>query len=249
MKNIDFLPRQYQEQNASRKAHIWRAGVFLVFSGAIAAAALVQYALARSTERQLEKVEAAYAEALARQSQFNQAKQDLTAAEDAASLYAFLEHPWPRSRVLAEIVKPLPHEVTLLEIQLQQEPIRDAAGRLQQFSQQSEGEAAAAAPASPARDLQRLLSEAAAARSAIQLTGVTGDAAALHRFADALGSSRLFLSAELGTFESAPGHPVSEMMQFELRLVIRPGYGVPGGPHEELLAKAKAITENTEGNP
>lgn len=245
MKDIDFLPRQYHEQNASRKAHIWRAGVFLIFSGAIATAALVQYALARSTEFHLEEVKQEYAEALARQSQFAQSQQDLEAEEQAARLYAFLGHPWPRTRVLAEIAEPLPHSVAIVEIHLKRETNRAAANRTQWFSGERGEEGAAETAPSPARDLERLLTEIGATQSVVKVTGLTADATALHGFVDALGKSRLIDAAELSTFESAPGMSDSNLMQFELRLVLRPGYGAPGGPHEELLANAAAGGERT----
>jgi len=63
----------------------------------------------------------------------------------------------------------------------------------------------------------------------LMLSGVTTDSAALQQYLLVLGKSELFVKTELGSLEADPADRPGAM-HFIARLVIRPGYGQPGGP-------------------
>src|SRR4051794_32813660 len=103
MKNIDFLPPRYRERRHQRRAFAWEIGVVASFGVLIAMTALWQFNQYWRVSGQLAALEGRHQEALATQATHQQLQTRLAEASEAAELYIYLEHPWPRTQVLHAI--------------------------------------------------------------------------------------------------------------------------------------------------
>src|SRR5690349_6277012 len=121
MKTIDFLPDIYRQRDALRRARLWWGAVGLIFGGAIAAAATAQLCLRHSLQRQLADLAPEFdaAQALARE--LTTLQTQIARGRHEANLYTYIEHPWPRTQLLAEVVRPLPECMRLTQMHIGEE--------------------------------------------------------------------------------------------------------------------------------
>src|SRR5688500_5808847 len=113
MKDIDFLPARYREQYSQRRAQLWRLTVLALFVAGVGATAAGQYTLRRSARQHLEAVNPQHSAARAKSDQHTQLQQQLKDVQATTQLYAYLQHPWPRTQILAEVAERLPATLTL----------------------------------------------------------------------------------------------------------------------------------------
>jgi hypothetical protein len=225
MKNIDFLPDIYRQQRVQRSARRWWCLVAGIFAVALLAAASSQWALRSSLQRELAHVEPKYAEALQRDVQLQMVRQEIVRAEEVANLYAYLAHPWPRTQLLAAVIRPLPASIELSEITIGFEtlppgaPLTPASGR----------GAAKEVPSPAAKDLATVRQECDARQATLSITGTALLLGDLHAYVDQLGKSPLIAAAHLKGVESSSSAKIGEA-RFHIHVVVRPGYGQPGGP-------------------
>ena len=238
MKTIDFLPASYGEQSSKRKLKLWRAAVVALIGGAVISASVYQRYLIWEVEQQLAELEPQYAAAEAVMAEHNDLQQQLQQAVARADLYTYLRHPWPRTQILAAVTEPMPDSVTLSELRM----IRDTSGADLATNQAAMGESqqADATKLDPAkRDLARLRQATDSSRLVISLTGLTEDIAALHEYLARVRQSKLIHKAEIKSIE-ASADPNNARSQFTAELVVRPGYGQPGGPQPKPLPESAA---------
>lgn len=236
MKNIDFLPERYREQGAVDRAKYWQIGLVCAIGCAIAVAAFYQAASWRHVDAQLAAIEPMYQDAQAKTQRLAELNQRLVRDGALAELYAYLGHPWPRTRLLAALAEALPAELSLVEIRL----VRDQSQATSTgfVREQPPGSAANGAPATPpppgaAEDLARLRAECDAAPLVLLVSGETENASALHDYLARLKLTQLFERAEVTSISTRPREGSSgneALAEFHVRLVIRPGHGQAGGP-------------------
>jgi len=123
---LDFLPSDYAEKKAKRRADIILLSLFGVTVGAIG----VTWHLC---EKELAAAEASYAEvnhrytqAARRIEQVNQMRERQKSVADRIELSASLLERMPRSNLLAEITNALPEGVVLSQVELQAKRIKQA---------------------------------------------------------------------------------------------------------------------------
>ena len=116
MKDIDFLPARYRENDARRKAGVWRFALVLVLGGAVAAASLGQFAYRAKVQSQLVEIQPLLAQAHASEAHAAQLKSELHKVSQTATLYALVQTPWPRTQLVAAIVEPLDDTIVIHEI-------------------------------------------------------------------------------------------------------------------------------------
>ena len=229
MHDIDFLPSEYREQQRSRN---WYDRRILVVTGVIAliaASAWSQGRRARRLEADVAMRRPACAATAQTRQTLDQLQSQLQLARTRADLVTYLRHPWPRTRILAALLGPLPDNVSFEELTMEvQAPsgARHGSSRSPAAQEEQRSESAALAPA--ARDLQRLREEVDSQQTIVTITGVTSDSAALHEYLGALGRERLFSTAQLQSSGIDRSDPTS--IRFSVTLIVRPGYGQPGGP-------------------
>ena len=230
MHDIDFLPAEYRQRSLRRQSKPWQLIVVGAFVALVAAAAATQQARRRHLESQLDALEPSYQRALEQQKHLGQLQARLKTAQSAAELFTYLSHPWPRTQILAALVEPLPADVCFEKVRIFTQPSgnQPAAAGATRAERRSAEEATADLP-SAQRDLAALRRQCDDARTIVQLSGTASDGATLHRYLGQLGRNPLFKKAELETIEHRAG-PGTSVLWFEATIVVRPGYGQPGGP-------------------
>jgi hypothetical protein len=230
MHDVDFLPAEYRQHRARRRVQPWRMAVVVAFLALVAAAASSQLHRRRQLQSDLAAL-APQREVIEEQNaQLAGMQAALGEARARAELITYLRHPWPKTQVLDSLLAPMPGEIALERLEVFSEPAgpEPAAGRPSAVERKAEQQAAAKLP--PAGlDLQRLRGECDRSRTVVALAGVTSDGAALHRYLGELGRTYLFSKVELRSIE-AETPAGGERLRFEAMLIVRPGYGQPGGP-------------------
>ncbi len=229
MRDIDFLPAQVSQSRSRRQTRPWRVIVVLAFVGLVAAADVAQRSRRHWLESDLAAVEPAYELAAQQNRQLAAVQTELQRLRSLADLYAYLQHPWPRTQLLAGVLGPLPAEVTFQRVQVVCEKPPPVAGQRQARGDTPLDEEQLAKLPAPQRDLKKLRGQRDSLRTVIRLTGTTADSASLYRYLGELGRNELFAKAELNSLESLAGKDEG-LMKFEATVLVRPGYGQPGGP-------------------
>lgn len=236
MQDIDFLPSRYRELSSERQVRLWRLAVFALFGAGIGVTALGQYSFRRAARQQLAAIDEQHSLARAKTEQFTALHQQLKEAQATTQLYAWLQHPWPRTQILAGVSAKLPETVTLSELRLTREtpPAERSDSRRSRRGNGASDEEAQANLAPAVRDLQKLREEYDSAKVVVEVSGLTSDIAALHLYVAQLCEAPLFMKCELASLEAVGDanyqSPTAFQSKFKLRLVVRPGYGQPGSP-------------------
>lgn len=250
MKNIDFLPNAYRERNALRHARAWWGVVVLIFGTVILATASVQFTWRRGVQAELDAIEPQYLAAKQRDLELTSLQKQIQAASEAAGLYTYLQHPWPRTQILASIAGPLPATIHLHELHLGEEVLPIIATETTSGKRRTAAKDKDAPKLPPGQqDLAALRQDCDTKQTVVELSGIAEDAQQLHAYVSALGKSPIIAAAQLKSLEavsegegkaSALPEGVSNRLagtRFSVRLVIRPGYGQPGGPEPKAAAK------------
>lgn len=230
MQDIDFLPVQHRQKRVQRRSQPWRIVAVALFVALLATGALSQRARKRRAEKELDEIVPQYELAVGRNRKLAELRAQLGTARNAAELFTYLRHPWPRTQLLAALLAPLPEGITIEQLQITRETPQDQAPAKRYSRRENEAEDDEVDKLPPAaRDLRRLRDEFDKATTVVLISGTTGDSGVLHRYLGALGRASLFTKAELDSLESAEDGP-ARTPEFRATLVVRPGYGQPGGP-------------------
>jgi hypothetical protein len=241
MKTIDFLPDIYRERMALRRARIWWGIVVLIFSTAIGSTAGAQYLLRRSVQQQFDDLASQYHASQQQVKLLAELQAKGRIAGQWAGLVVYLEQPWPRSQLVAEVVRPLPAAVRLTELIVVEEeiarPATAEAGPRRRPIRQEQEQSEKLDPAQA--DLEQLRRTHDFKRAVIEISGTVDDVALLHEYVTELGRSPLVARTQIKSLESAATTALEKPTNFTLRLVFKPGHGQPN-PDEPQSSKATA---------
>lgn len=231
MHDVDFLPVEYRQEHAKRQWRLWRVLVVVGFGAILVVAALGQYRSHGRAQAELDAVLPKHQTALEQSTELARLQADLKAARSHAELYTYLRFPWPRSRILVALLKPLPKGINFEQLDIGQQKSRIRGSAKKKLSRADrEAEKEKLKKLSPAeRDLNRFHEEFDHAETVVTISGTTTDDAALHKYLGALNQAALFSKASLSAIEADDNDPAGTM-RFSATIVVRPGYGKPGGP-------------------
>jgi len=236
MYQIDFLPEEYRYRRAAHRQQVHRLLALAASAVLLAMASVFFYWHQKNLEEQLEMLRPTHSALSAQQKQLTTLQNHLQSVRAMAELICYLRHPWPRTRILAEVLSPLPKTVTLEQLSIdRQTPEPSPPQRPLSRSEQEAEKARLAAMPPPSRDMSRLRQEYDPMQTVVRLQGVTVDIAALHQYLAALEKADLFTKVSLVTLEKTGDQ---EALRFQIKLVVRPGYGQAGGP----MASGKSAT-------
>jgi hypothetical protein len=224
MKNIDFLPPRYRERHRQRQAFAWEIAVVAFFGLLIAAGALWQLNQRWRVGNRLAALKESFQQAVELQALQEQLQAKLSTSSEAAELYLYLEHPWPRTQVLRAMESCLPEGMYLTDIHIAYEATTGPPAL-------SEEELRKLSPAR--RDMARLRRESDRRVGVVKIAGTTGDASLIYQFAHRLGQLPPLATVKLETAENQPGDALQQT-GFRLRGVLKPGYFQAGGPEATL---------------
>jgi hypothetical protein len=245
MKSIDFLPDFYRQRESLRRARIWWAMVVVIFSSAIGASALAQAWLRHGLMQQFDSLAAEYASAQTQVQELSAIQTQVTRVGQEASLYTFLKNPWPRTQLLAEIVRPLPESIRLTKINILEEEQAKTAVQVGPRNMKAEEEAAAKA-GGPEKDLAKLQEEVGRRQTVIEIEGYTSDVPRLHAYVSDLSRSPLIAGASPKSLVSS-GANQQARTGFTLRLMVRPGYCQRGGDTTQTPANTSSERTSAGG--
>lgn len=252
MKDIDFLPDIYRQRRVLQHARLWWMGVATLFGLSIGAMAATQFYFRRELQLQLQRVEPQFLLAQQQKAEMARIEAEVQRAEELAALYVYLEHPWPRTQLLAAVAAPLPPSMQLVELRLVEEsgtaiteqPVGPDANRQTNAGENAE-------KLSAKSDLANFRDVHDRRTTTLELSGRATNIKELHEYVDAIAKSPLVAGANLKGLESGgDGTPGAAL--FHLRIAICPGYGQPGGPAGKGAAAEVALTKtagNTGGAP
>ncbi|HUT95190.1 MAG TPA: hypothetical protein VMY37_37400 [Thermoguttaceae bacterium] len=228
MHDIDFLPSECRQKD---DRHRWYVRRVLVATGVVAMIAALAWSQERQSGRlaaELAAREPARAAAAETKDALGELQSQLQLAQASANLVTYLRHPWPRTRILAAILGPLPNEITFekLYINRGESAGRKPAERRSRAGKEADQEPTDRPPA--VRDLEKLREELDSGQTIVTITGVTTESAVLHQYLGALGRDALFSKSQLQSIEADTDDPAR--IRFSATLVVRPGYGQPDGP-------------------
>jgi len=242
VKNIDFLPDIYRHRRALRHARLCWMGVGLLFALVIAAAASGQWYFRASLAAQLQVVEPLYAQAVSRQAELVQLESDKGSAEEMAALYIYLSYPWPKTQLLAAVAEAMPQSIQLTDLHVLDQTAagsRPAGGDANTSS--AEGDKTAKPTAKSV--LAKIRVEHDHQQTVLEISGQAPSDKEVHEYVDALSKSPLLVSASLRGLESG-GAENATGSRFQIRAVVRPGYGQPGAPAAKAGAAAVVAGES-----
>ena len=226
MQDIDFLPADFKRRRTRRHGRSWQAITLAAAAGIVVLVAMAQSRTLHQIQQQVAETEPERQLLDARQTQLDGLRQQLADAEARAELLAYLDHPWPKTQLLAATLHSLPDAIVYNSILLTRDAKRSQAS-MRASGDASEEDAASLTPAT--RDLRRLQEECDHAVTAIVLKGITSDGIELHRYLDSLNREALVDKVELHSLEATDGESDAKF-RFEARLTVRPGFGLPHGP-------------------
>jgi Tfp pilus assembly protein PilN len=232
MKNIDFLPSRYREGYAARAAIIKRWTIVLGLATIITPLAIYQYLIHASVVQSFVHVEPEYLQAKSKAERIGELQQELQVESGKAALLSWLNHPWPRSQILAQITAPLPESVRLTSIKMASEPKPvvatgdDGRGRAPRPSADPRETAVVDARPEAERDLLKLYEQSSQNDVVVTINGVTVSTTELHTYVAKMRVTGMFVKSELRSLESMPGQENSKAQSFEIRLVLAPGHAL-----------------------
>ncbi len=224
---IDFLPDRYREESTQRRVNLWRLAVVGMFVWLVVVGTLVQRQTRAKTAKRLAAVNRNYEFAQRRSANLGRLLVEQREAIAQAQLVNYLRHRWPRTQVLAVVLRPLPDAITLHELHLANE-FTTAQGPRADTTLGERNDEATDPPELAKRDLRQLRQQVGA-KAVVTLEGTTSDAARLHDYLAAVAANPLVFQAELQNIEAGQGDHWS-VARFRARIEMRPGYGEPGGP-------------------
>lgn len=237
MHSIDFLPVGYRQSHARRRAQPWQVIVVALFATLIGGSATGQWYAGRHTAGELAAIEPLYARALAQTAELQKLQGDLELARASADLYAYLRHPWPRTRIVDALLAPLPECIAFEELEVSQERLANATTTVAPVDPMAlERELTILPPAR--RDLRKFQEEFDARQTVVSLSGSTDEISTLHAYLGKLAGAGLFSRVGLPQIESS-NDKASHRLRFNVRMIVCPGYGQARGPR---MTAAEGIT-------
>jgi hypothetical protein len=237
MQKVDFLPQEFRERASMRRSRIWQFAV-LGFFGTIVLTSFGYQIVSRGSARSLlAEVTPLHSLAVQQALRHTELRSELASLQHQVSLYTYLKHPWPRTRILSSIARELPTRCVMTSLWIMSEVPKVASANAKPSTTKVELSGAEF-------DLKQIMESQRGAQSIIYISGVTDNPVKLHEFVARLSQSSLFAKAELYSFESLRD-PVGRGGKFEVRAVLVPS--LVHEPHRGEPARTRSASL-PEGN-
>ncbi|HEV7300190.1 MAG TPA: PilN domain-containing protein [Tepidisphaeraceae bacterium] len=224
---LSFLPEDYLERKARRRANVVCAALFVVVVGAIGSAFTLSDARLREIEVRRDKVDAEYTQAAKRIKEVQSMKDKQQRMARQAELTDSLLERVPRSYLLAEITNAMPSGISLLDLALDSKAKAAPVVVKTQFEEKrakakaakvAKGEAAAPPPPAPKQyDVF------------LRVTGIADNDVQVAQFISRLNGSdllkdvNLVISDEFQKVRNSTGEKTGDKMRrFQIEMSLRP---------------------------
>ncbi len=238
--DIDFLPEKFRERYHVRYQRLWRVGVTLLFVGIVGGSASLQRWLRQDAQRQLDELTSTHVAALKINRQLASLYDRIDREKRQAALLTYLRHPWPTTQLLNQALSPLERGLTIGSLRLYAQhtapPSAQQRGATAVAPQNKNSERKSGAE----QDLKTLRARYDGRRYVVEISGVTRDLDAFHRYVGKLALMPLFEHVEIARLETAS--PSDRQVEFLIRIEILPGPGQTGNlpPRQARLREEQA---------
>jgi len=211
---LSFLPDDYLERKASRRANLVCGTLSLLVIGAIGSAFYLKERSMRDINVRASEVDKDYATAAARIEQVQLLHSKQRQIVQHAELAAALVERIPRSNILAEFTNCMPPGASLLELTMDSRPRLTAAPVGTAFEQKKAAleakQRGAGAPETPKLDVY------------LKITGVAENDVQVSDFISKLNQSRLFRDVNLVVSEVYVQDKTSDLRKFQIEMMLNP---------------------------
>lgn len=217
---LSFLPEDYLQNKARRRANVLCGALTVVVAAAVGAAFTLTDRSMRQVEERHAAVDKAYTDAARRIEQVNQMRQQQARIVKQAELASSLVEKIPRSNLLAEFTNALPDGVSLLDLSLEARVRQATAPAPLSTFDQRRAEKEAKQTGKPSETV----AEAKHYDVAVRLTGVAGTDIEVAQFISRLNRSTLLRDVNLlitETFKPDPSAP-RELRKFSIEMALNP---------------------------
>lgn len=228
---LSFLPDDYLERKARRRANALCAGLSVVVMGAIAAAFWTSERSMREVEARAAKVSRDYADAAKSIEQANRIEAQQQKIVRQADLAASLVEKVPRSNLLAEFTNRLPEGTSLLDLSLESRMRASAAPPANANSGRPSAQPAAPPQPQP-MDFD----------VALKLTGVADSDVQVAEFMSKLSACNLVTGVTLLVTDQFK-QTDREMRRFQIEMMQNPKAEVTEAPRQETNTAAVELKE------
>lgn len=236
MYQIDFLPEEYRSRRAARRWQFRRLLVLATVAALLMGGSFLLHLRQVQLEEQLEQLQPREISLAAQNKQLNTLRMHLRTARSMADLVGYLRHPWPRTQILTRVLAPLPESLFLDRIAIDRQPPEPQLHQHPGSRKDQESEKVRLATMPPAsRDLERLRQECDQMQTIVHLKGFATEPTSLHQYLATLEKEDLFSKVELINLEKSDS---GSLLRFQVRLIVRPGYGQAGGPRSAKTSAA-----------
>jgi Tfp pilus assembly protein PilN len=211
---LSFLPDDYLERKASRRANLVCGTLSLLVIGAIGSAFYLKERSMRDINVRASEVDKDYATAAARIEQVQLLHSKQRQIVQHAELAAALVERIPRSNILAEFTNCMPPGASLLELTMDSRP-RVTAGPVGTAFEQKKAaleakQRGAGTPETPKLDVY------------LKITGVAENDVQVSDFIAKLNQSRLFREVNLVVSEVFLQDKTSDLRKFQIEMMLNP---------------------------
>ncbi|MHC2066832.1 hypothetical protein ACYFX5_05135 [Bremerella sp. T1] len=235
---IEFLPKKYREKRKRDTSHISRLLLLVVVAAGMSVMLLYQLASLHSVNHQLAEVEEHHERVSKLMQEVELKRIEVAQKRHHANLLTFLDHPFPKSQVIATIANPLPVEITITRIQLAT-PISQVKN-----SRPATEKGKAAPQGHPMElDLKQLLGETSQRRCVIELEGTTDDTSCLYTFLAELHQADIVESAKIESIDPQVKADGREFSNFTAHIKIKRGHLAH---FETIVSQAISTLNDTE---
>jgi Tfp pilus assembly protein PilN len=211
---LSFLPDDYLERKASRRANLVCGTLSLLVIGAIGSAFYLKERSMRDINTRAAEVDKDYATAAARIEQVQLLHSKQRQIVQHAELAAALVERIPRSNILAEFTNCMPPGASLLELTMDSRPRMAPPPTGTAFEQKKAAlearQRGAGAPEAPKLDVY------------LKITGVAENDVQVSDFIAKLNQSRLFRDVNLVVSEVYVQDKTSDLRRFQIEMMLNP---------------------------
>ncbi|MBA2114974.1 hypothetical protein [Bremerella alba] len=216
---IEFLPKKYREKQKSHNFQVSRLLLIVVIVAGMSSVLLYQLASLHSVKRQVAALDDQHEKVVQLMQEVDQRRGEVVVKRHHAKLLTFLDHPFPKSQIIAAIANPLPTEIAITRVQVTVEQVASTNAK-------PPSEKGKKAPQGHPMelDLKQLIDEVKAHRCTVEVEGTTDDTSCLYTFLASLHQAEIIESAKIESIDPHQKTDGSEFSNFTAHVKVKRGY-------------------------
>lgn len=216
---IEFLPKKYREKRKGHSFQVSRLLLTVVVVAGMAGVLFYQLAKLHAVNLQVAAIDSEHEKIMQLMQEVERRRMDVADKRHHAKLLTFLDHPYPKSQIIAAIANPLPTEITITRLQITVEQLATTGAKppSEKGKQAPKGH--------PMQlDLKQLIDDAKSHRCTVEVEGTTDDTSCLYTFLASLHQAEIIESAKIESIDPQQKSDGSEFSNFTAHVKVKRGY-------------------------